>query len=73
MTDTTVEEIFGLKAGIVWIALNQNGPSTITDLVKATSLSREDIFGALGWLSREGKISVEMRGKARVFSLRPAL
>lgn len=73
MADTTIEEIFGLRAGIVWNALNQNGPSSITDLVKATSLSREEISGALGWLGRENKISVEMRGKARVFSLRTSL
>jgi hypothetical protein len=44
--------------------------------VKTTSLSREEIHGALGWLGRENKISVEMgegeRGrKARVFSLQP--
>jgi len=73
MTETTVEAIFGVKAGMVWEALSLNGPSTVTDIMKATSLSREEIFGALGWLGREHKISVEMRGRARVFSLRPGL
>jgi hypothetical protein len=71
MTEPTVEWVFGMKAGIVWEALNQNGPSTITDLVKATNLGREHIYGALGWLGRESKISVERRGRAMVFSLRP--
>jgi len=70
MTEPTVEELFGIKAGMVWEALSLNGPSTITDIMKATSMKREDIFGALGWLGREHKISVEMRGRARVFSLR---
>jgi hypothetical protein len=65
MTETTVESIFGVNAGIVWEALNQNGPSTIEDLVKTTSLSREEVYGALGWLGRENKISVEMQGKAK--------
>jgi len=69
MAEITVEDIFGFKAGIVWEALNQNGPSTITDLAKSTTLSREEIFAALGWLGREGKIAVQMRGRARVFSL----
>ena len=72
MTETTVESIFGVKAGIVWQALNQNGPSTIGDLVKTTSLSRELVYGALGWLGRENKILVERRGRAMVFSLREA-
>jgi len=48
---------------MVWEALNQNGPSTVTDIMKATSLKREEVFGALGWLGREHKISVEMRGE----------
>ena len=69
MAETTVELIFGVNAGLVWESLNKNGPSTITDLAKATSLSRELIYGALGWLGRENKIAVEMRGRAMVFSL----
>jgi hypothetical protein len=70
MTET-VEAIFGHNAGIVWEALNRKGPSTIGELIKATSLSRENIHGALGWLSRENKIQLEMRGRTMVFSLRP--
>jgi hypothetical protein len=71
MAEITVDAIFGLKAGIVWEALNQNGPSTIGELMRATKLGREEIYGALGWLARENKISVQMRGRARVFSLQP--
>jgi hypothetical protein len=71
MTETTVESIFGAKAGIVWEALNMNGPSNIGDIAKATGMRRELVYGALGWLGREDKISVERRGKAIVFSLRP--
>jgi hypothetical protein len=72
MAETTVESIFGTKAGIVWKALNQNGSSNIGDLVRITSMSREEVNGALGWLGREGKILVERRGRAMVFSLREA-
>ena len=72
MKETTVESIFGTKAGIVWKALNQNGSSNIGDLVKATSMSREEVYGALGWLGREDKIFVEKRGRAIVFSLHEA-
>jgi hypothetical protein len=70
MAETAVESIFGIKAGIVWQALNQNGPSNIGDLVKATSMSREEVYGALGWLGREDKILVEKKGRAMIFSLR---
>ncbi|HII07523.1 MAG TPA: winged helix-turn-helix domain-containing protein [Methanotrichaceae archaeon] len=69
MTKTTVELIFGEKAGLVWEALDHNGPSTIGGIIKATSLGRDEVYGALGWLGRENKITVEMRGRARIFSL----
>jgi hypothetical protein len=70
MNQPTVESLFGTNAGIVWKTLNQNGPSNLSSLVKSTSLSREEVFGALGWLGREDKILVEQKGRAMVFSLR---
>lgn len=70
MAGTTVESLFGINAGIVWKALNQNGSSNIRNLVKTTSLSREEIYGALGWLGRENKLVIEQKGRAVVFSLR---
>jgi hypothetical protein len=70
MEEMTIESVFGAKAGIVWEALNKNGPSNIGDIAKATGMRRELIYGALGWLGRENKISVERRKRAIVFSLR---
>ena len=72
MAEPTVESIFGVNAGVVWRALTQNGPTNIGDLVRITSMSREEVFGAIGWLGRENKILVEKRGRALVFSLREA-
>ncbi len=71
MTEIAVESVFGINAGIVWEALNKNGPSAIDNLVKMTGLSRELIFGALGWLGRENKILLEKRGRAFIISLMP--
>ena len=70
MNKLTVESVFGFNAGVVWEALNQNGPSNIRNLVKATRLSREEVNAALGWLGREDKIVLEQKGRAMVFSLR---
>ena len=70
VTKDVVESIFGVNAGIVWNALNLNGPMTIDDLVKSTTLNPEEIYGALGWLGRENKISLETRGVVRFFLLR---
>jgi hypothetical protein len=71
MTEIAVESVFGINAGIVWEALNENGPSAIDNLVKMTGLSRELVFGALGWLGRENKILLEKRGRAFIISLVP--
>ncbi|MGD0954549.1 MAG: winged helix-turn-helix domain-containing protein [Methanotrichaceae archaeon] len=72
MVKNSVESIFGSNAGIIWKALNKkNGPVTIDDFIKVTYLKREEIYGALGWLGRENKISVETCGNVRYFSLRP--
>jgi len=70
MNQPTVESLFGANAGIIWKTLNQNGPSNPSRLVKSTSLSSEEVFGALGWLGRENEIFVEQKGRAMVFSLR---
>jgi hypothetical protein len=72
MKEPTVEAVFGVDVGIVWEALNKNGPSIIGDIVKSTGLRRELVYGALGWLGRENKIAIERRGRAMVFSLREA-
>ena len=66
----SVELIFGTNAGITWESLNLMGPMTVDDLVKATALLPEEIYGALGWLGRENKISVERQGTERVYSLK---
>ena len=50
-------EVMGSWAGLVWNALNEKGPMTVKDLKKATKLKDKQIFAALGWLSREDKIS----------------
>ena len=46
----------GENAGLVWGAL-QNGAQGLKALKKATKLKNEDLFLALGWLAREGKVS----------------
>lgn len=69
-TSEDVEVIFGMNAGTIWRSLDQKGPMTVGDLVKATALLPEDIYGALGWLARENKIFVERQGTVRIYSLR---
>ena len=46
----------GENAGAVWAAL-QNGALELKALKKATKLKNEELYLALGWLAREGKVT----------------
>ena len=46
----------GENAGLVWAAL-QNGAQGLKALKKATKLKNDELFLALGWLAREGKLN----------------
>lgn len=45
----------GENAGLIWNAL-QNGALTVKAVKKATKLKNEELYMALGWLAREGKL-----------------
>lgn len=52
-------EIIGLWAGATWNALNDaNGTLTVKGLKKATKLKEKELYAAIGWLAREGKVNV---------------
>lgn len=52
-------ETIGLWAGAVWNALNDaNGALTVKGLKKTTKLKEKEVFAAIGWLAREGKVNV---------------
>lgn len=52
-------ETIGLWAGAVWNALNDaKGTLTVKGLKKATKLKEKEVYAAIGWLAREGKLNV---------------
>ena len=46
----------GENAGLIWNAL-QDDALTFKALKKATKLKNDELYLALGWLAREGKVS----------------
>ena len=46
----------GENAGAIWGALS-NGALGLKALKKATKLKNEELYLALGWLAREGKLT----------------
>lgn len=62
------EEKIGTTAGLIWEVLSQKA-KTVKELKTATKLKDAEIYAAIGWLSREGKLSVTTKGKDYVYAL----
>ena len=53
-------ELIGTNAGLVWNALNEGGKMSVKAVKKATKIKTEkDVYAALGWLAKEGKLAFE--------------
>ena len=65
----TVESI-GDTAGVVWHTLNEHGPLPLTKLVDEAGAPKDLALLALGWLAREGKITIEESGRKKIIALR---
>ena len=63
-----VEKI-GINAGKVWTVLDESGNQNAKDLKKSSKLTDKDLYAALGWLAREGKISIVEEEKEIFVSL----
>ena len=51
-------EKIGTKAGKVWTLLDEAGTQNVKDLKKSSKLTDKDLYAALGWLAREGKVTL---------------
>ncbi len=52
-------EIIGTNAGTVWVALNTADALGIKQIKKMTKLKDKEVYAALGWLAREGKVNID--------------
>ncbi len=50
-------ELIGIWAGLVWSALNEADILGNKQIKKVTKLKDKELYAALGWLAREGKIN----------------
>ena len=51
-------DTIGMNAGLVWNALNDAQAMGLKQLKKVTKLKEKEMFAAIGWLAREGKIEI---------------
>ncbi len=51
-------ELIGSWAGKVWTALDAVESMDLKQLRKVTKLKEKEVYAALGWLGREGKLNI---------------
>jgi len=66
---TEVSEI-GVAAGQIWHYLEKNGPSSVTKVTTDTGIGKNDIQRAIGWLAKEDKLAIELKGRIETLSLK---
>ena len=60
----------GDAAGRIWTVLNEKGSLTTTNLKKELDLDDFTVFAAIGWLAREDKVDVAVKGRSKTISLK---
>lgn len=54
--ETNLTTKIGKNAGKVWLVLDTWGEIDIVSITRLARIDENDVFSALGWLAREGKI-----------------
>ena len=62
-------DMIGELAGRVWQYLDENGESSVNKVMVETGLGKNEIQRAIGWLAREGKLSILTKGRTEMLSL----
>jgi hypothetical protein len=62
-------DVIGELAGQVWQYLDENGEASVNKVMTDTGLGKNEIQRAIGWLAREGKLSIVTKGRTETLLL----
>lgn len=63
-------EIIGEAAGQVWQYLNTHGEASVNKVTTETGLGKNEVQRAIGWLAKEDKLNIEIKGRVETLSLK---
>jgi predicted HTH transcriptional regulator len=66
----SINSEIGDAAGKIWRYLDKNGTTSVTKLATETELSKNDLQRAIGWLAKEDKLNIEIKGRVETLSLK---
>lgn len=65
-----MSDLVGNAAGILWNYLNVEGETSVNKLIKATGLDSKTIQRAIGWLAKEDKLTIALKGRTEMVALK---
>jgi hypothetical protein len=69
MREVDMTDVIGELAGQVWQYLDENGEASVNKVMTDTGLGKNEIQRAIGWLAREGKLSIVTKGRTETLLL----
>ncbi len=63
-------DVIGNAAGVLWSYLDKNGASSATKITKETKLDAKEVQRAIGWLAKEGKLTITTKGRTETIALK---
>lgn len=65
------KQTIGTNASVIWRLLANNKTWECNELKEASGLSNEELFTAIGWLAKEGKIQIEKKTDNKLYLTLP--
>lgn len=65
-----MSEIIGEAAGIIWQFLHTHGEASVNKVTTETGLNKNDVQRGIGWLAKEDKLNIEIKGRVETLSLK---
>ena len=63
-------DIIGDAAGTIWHFLDKNGEASVNKVTTETGLGKNEVQRGIGWLAKEGKLHIELKGRVETLSLK---
>jgi len=64
-----MNDVIGQSAGLVWSFLSEHGESSLSKVAAGTGLGKNELQRAIGWLAREDKLVITLKGRTETLSL----
>ena len=65
-----MSESIGNVAGQLWQYLDKEGSPSIAKIAKEADIEMKQLQRAIGWLAKEDKITIELKGRTELIALK---